>query len=185
VLLLEHSQHLPAVLAEQDRLFAGDSAATLGNLRQMTMLEWCVKEAERLYPPLVVLMRMVMSEFIYDRYRVPPGSLIMISPGVSHRLPEVFNDPDSYDPYRFAPGREEDRRTPYALIGFGGGKHRCVGLAFAYQQVKVIWSVLFRRYELKLLDPPMRPDYSTFVAGPRRPCRVHYRCRGPQSQRPG
>lgn len=183
VLLLEHSQHLPAVLTEQDRVFADDSAMTLGKLRQMTMLEWCVKEAERMHPPLVVLMRMAMGEFVHDRYRVPAGSLVMISPGVSHRLPDVFSDPDSYDPYRFAPDREEDRRTPYGLIGFGGGKHRCVGLAFAYQQVKVIWSVLFRRYELKLFDQPMRPDYSTFVAGPRRPCRVRYRCRGPHPKR--
>lgn len=180
VLLLEHSKHLPAVLIEQHRLFIDDDPSmTLGKLRQMTLLEWCIKEAERMHPPLVVLMRMAMGEFVHDGYRVPAGSLVMVSPGVSHRLPEVFSDPDNYDPYRFAPDREEDRRTPYAMIGFGGGKHRCIGLAFAYQQVKVIWSVLFRRYELELLQQPIRPDYSTFVAGPRRPCRVRYRLRGP------
>jgi len=66
------------------------------------------------------------------------GDLAMVSPAVSHGIPEIFSDPGRFDPERFAPPREEDRRTPYALIGFGGGKHRCIGLAFACQQVKVI-----------------------------------------------
>ncbi|MBV9314490.1 MAG: cytochrome P450, partial [Pseudonocardia sp.] len=65
VLLLEHSKHLPAVLAEQHRLLVDDWSMTLGKLRQMTLLEWCVKEAERMRPPLVVLMRMAMKEFVY------------------------------------------------------------------------------------------------------------------------
>ena len=54
---------------------------------------------------------------------------------------------------RFGPGREEDRKSAYRLIGFGGGRHRCIGLTFAYLQVKAIWSVLLRRYELSLVDP--------------------------------
>jgi len=58
---------------------------------------------------------------------LPSGDLAMVAPAVTHRLPHIFRDPECYDPDRFAPGREEDRRTPFALIGFGGGKHRCIG----------------------------------------------------------
>ena len=68
---------------------------------------------------------------------------------------------------------------PYALIGFGGGKHRCIGLAFANQQVKVIWSVLLRRYIFDLVDRDQRPNYATFVVGPRQPCLIRYRSRSP------
>src|SRR5215510_10335914 len=105
------------------------------------------------------------------------GDLVLVSPAISHRIPEIFLDPARYDPDRFAPPREEDRRTPNALIGFGGGQHRCIGLAFAYQQVKVIWSVVLRRYALSLVDRDPQPNYATFVVGPRAPCRVRYQRR--------
>jgi sterol 14alpha-demethylase len=90
-------------------------------------------------------------------------------------MPEVFTDPDRYDPDRFAPGREEHRRARYAILTFGGGRHGCIGMTFAYLQVKAIWSTLMRRFELRLLDSRPQPNYATFVVGPRPPCRLHYR----------
>ncbi|HEX2317128.1 MAG TPA: cytochrome P450 [Thermomonospora sp.] len=176
VLLLEHRHHLPAVLAELDAAFADDPVVTLEKLRRLDLLDRCVREAERLHPPLVLLMRKALRETVVEGRRIAPGTLVMLSPGVSHRLPELFREPDRYDPARFGPGREEGR-APYSLIGFGGGRHRCPGLAFSYQQVKIIWSVLLRRFDLMLGQRPNPPDYSTFIVGPRRPCLVHYRRR--------
>jgi sterol 14-demethylase len=173
ILLLQHPHHLAPILAEQAAVF-GTQGITLAALKQLVRLERCIKEAERLHPPLVMLMRKALEDFEFDGHVVSAGDLVMISPAVSHRIPEIFADPSRYDPDRFAPPREEDRRTPYALIGFGGGKHRCLGLAFAYQQVKVIWSILLRRYTFELVDRDQRPDYATFVVGPREPCLVRY-----------
>jgi sterol 14alpha-demethylase len=180
VLLLQHPHHLPPILAEQAMVLGADGM-TLAALKQLTRLERCIKEAERLHPPLVMLMRKVLKDFEFAGHVVPAGDLAMVSPAVSHRIPEIFADPCRYDPDRFAPPREEDR-IPYALIGFGGGKHRCVGIAFAYQQIKVIWSILLRRYEFDLIDRDQRPNYATFVVGPRQPCRICYR-RRPTTQR--
>jgi len=126
---------------------------------------------------LVMLMRKIVRDFTYRGYHVPAGGLLMVSPAVSHRIPEVFHDPGVYDPRRFAPGREEDRKSSYTLIGFGGGRHRCIGLTFAQQQVKVIWSVLLQRFEVELVKKQHEPDYSTFVIGPRPPCVIRYRRR--------
>ncbi|MBB5118962.1 cytochrome P450 [Streptomyces eurocidicus] len=179
VLLLNHPEHIPALLCEQERAMEGHKAVTAALLRRMEHLEHCVREAERLHPPLVLLIRRALRDFDHAGRRIPAGTLVMISPAVSHRLPDVFRDPDRFDPGRYAPGREE-HTVPYALIGFGGGKHRCVGLAFAYQQVKIIWSVLLRGFELRLGRPgPCVPDYSTFVPGPRTPCPIRYRRRTP------
>jgi sterol 14alpha-demethylase len=101
----------------------------------------------------------------------------MVSPAAGHRLAEVFGEPDRYDPDRFGPARQEDRRVKHALIGFGGGHHRCIGTTFAQQQIKVIWSVLLQRFELTPARTGHRPDYTTFVVGPRPPCVVRYRRR--------
>jgi sterol 14-demethylase len=176
VLLLGHADHLAAVVDERHRVL-GDAAVTLPALRDLVRLDRCIKEAERLHPPLVMLMRKVLRDVEVEGRVAPAGGLAMVSPALSHRLADVFTEPDRYDPDRFGPGRQEDRRHRHALIGFGGGHHRCIGSAFAYQQIKVIWSVLLRRFDLELVDPDVRPDYATFVVGPRPPCRVRYRRR--------
>ena len=175
VLLMEHPEYLPAILQEQRDVFKGEMS--LDALRKMGAMERAIKEAERLRPPLIMLMRKMLKDFEYGGYRAPAGGLAMVVPAVSHRLPEVFTDPARYDPDRFAPGREEDRKSSYTLIGFGGGHHRCIGLTFAQQQIKVIWSVLLRKFDLELVEHGHQPDYSTFVIGPKRPCLVRYRRR--------
>jgi sterol 14-demethylase len=90
-----------------------------------------------------------------------------------------------FDPERYKPGREEDKRV-FAWIPFGAGRHRCVGAAFALIQLKAIFSVLLRRYELEMLQPSetYRNDHSKMVVQLRQPCRVRYRRRAVQSVAP-
>ncbi len=175
VLLHQHPQFLPAIMKEQHDVFGDGSGMTLDTLRKLGGLERAIKEAERMRPPLIMLMRKLLRDFTYRGYHVPAGGLLMVSPAVSHRVPETFRDPNTYDPDRFGPGREEDRKSSYTLIGFGGGRHRCIGLTFAQQQVKVIWSVLLQRFRIELVQQHHEPDYSTFVIGPRRPCLIRYK----------
>lgn len=176
VLLLEHPAYLARVLEEQRETLDAETIG-LEHLRRLSVLERAIKEAERMHPPLVMLMRRVVEDFHDGDVVAPAGGLAMVSPAAGHRLPEVFAEPDRFDPDRFAPGREEDRRARNALIGFGGGHHRCIGSAFAQQQIKMIWSVILRRFELSLATGGHRPDYATFVVGPRPPCRLRYRRR--------
>jgi sterol 14-demethylase len=177
LLLLENPAFLPPILDEQEEVFGQGEDMSLERLRRLVLLERAIKEAERMRPPLVMLMRAVRRELDYGGFTLAPGELAMVSPAVTHRLPEVFAEPDRYDPDRFSPGRAEDRKALYSLIGFGGGKHRCIGLTFAYQQIKVIWSVLLREFDLELVLPRHEPDYDTFVVGPRQPCLIRYRRR--------
>jgi sterol 14-demethylase len=175
VLLFQNPERAEAVTREARDCLHG--TVLLAKLKRMRQMEYCLKEAERLYPPLVMFMRKTVEPFAVDGVDIPPGNLVMVSPSVSHRRPDVFRNPDRFDPDRFAPPREEDRRTPYSLIGFGGGKHRCIGMAFAHQQIKVIWGLLLQRFNFELVDTDVAPDYATFVVGPRAPCRVRYRRR--------
>ncbi len=177
LLLLEHPAYLDAVLAEQRMVFGEGRPIDLETLRRLVALERCIKEAERMHPPLIMLMRRVVRDLAYGEWVVPAGDMAMVSPAAGHRLAEVFSEPDRYDPDRFGPERQEDRRVKHALIGFGGGHHRCIGTTFAQQQIKVIWSVLFQRFELSPARTGHVPDYSTFVVGPRTPCVVRYQRR--------
>jgi sterol 14alpha-demethylase len=176
ILLHQHPHYLPPILEEQARELAVNDL-TSESLKRLVVLERAIKEAERLRPPLIMLMRSVQQPLRVNGYQLPAGSLALASPAVSHRLPAIYTEPDRFDPERFAPGREEDRRASYSLIGFGGGKHRCIGMVFAYQQIKIIWTSILRRYDIELVERDYRPDYRTLVVGPRQPCRIRYRRR--------
>ena len=68
--------------------------------------------------------------------------MVATSPAYSHRLPHVFSRPDEFDPERFAAPREEDKAAPFSFIGFGGGRHGCMGSNFAILQVQAVPSLL-------------------------------------------
>ena len=67
-------------------------------------------------------------------------------------------------------------QKPFSFIGFGGGRHGCMGTNFAYLQIKTILSVMLRNFEMKLVDPFPEPDYTSMVVAPK-PCRIHFKRR--------
>jgi sterol 14-demethylase len=169
---------MKGVVDELEALYADGREVSYQALREIPAFERVVQEVLRLHPPLIILMREVMSDFHYKGWTVPAGTTVAVSPAVSNRMPECFADAERFDPDRYAPGREEDKRV-FAWIPFGGGRHRCVGAAFAMIQLKAIFSVLLRRYELEMAQPPesYRPDHSKMVVQLVQPCRVRYRRR--------
>jgi cytochrome P450 len=72
---------------------------------------------------------------------------LFIFPMLTHRLPEIYKNPDAFDPDRFALPREEDQKQPYSLIGFGGGVHSCLGVELAKMEMKIILSTLLQKYD--------------------------------------
>jgi sterol 14-demethylase len=173
--LLRNPAELRRVNDEIDRVFAGQPVSHQA-LRELVMTENAVKESLRMHPPLFMLVRVAQQDWVYKGYFVPKGTWIVISPTVAHRMPEVFADPDRFDPDRFAPPREEDKRD-FAFIAFGGGRHKCLGNAFAILQIKAILALLLGQYEFELAGDPIASDFQGLVVGPKEPCRVKYRRR--------
>jgi sterol 14alpha-demethylase len=175
--LLQHPAYLDTVLEEIQAVLQGEGELGLETVRRMQRLEWALKETERTQPVAEMLMRYNAEPYELCGYHIPEGWLSVISPAVSHRLPEIFSEPDKYDPERFAPGREEHRAHPYSLAGFGGGRHKCLGMNFAYHEMQVIFSLLLQRFHLELVDPHPKRDLKANTSRPVRPCWVRYRRR--------
>ncbi|MET0286930.1 MAG: cytochrome P450 [Polyangiales bacterium] len=171
--LVKHPDYLDRVLAELDSVYPEGTDVTFQSLRQIPLTEYAVKEALRLHSPLWILMRAVVSTFEYGGYTFEPGTWIANSPWVSHRLPGVFTNPMAFDPDRFGPGREEDKKQ-FTFVSFGGGRHKCLGNAFALLQVKTIFAILLRGFSFELLHNPIIPE-SGLVMGPKKPFRVRYK----------
>lgn len=175
--ILQNPSYLQRCIEEVDRVFGGGRPVTHASLRELTVIENAVKEALRMHPPLFMLVRVVKQDFTYKGYFIPEGTWIVVSPTVSHRMPDVFTDPDSFDPDRFSPGREEDKRRDFAFISFGGGRHKCLGNAFAILQIKAILALLLGQFDFGLCGDAITTDFHGLVLGPKEPCRVRYRRR--------
>ncbi len=82
----------------------------------------------------------------------------MISPWVLHRHRRLWNDPDYFDPERFAPGRREKIHR-FAYLPFGAGPRVCIGMGFAMQEATIILSSILRRFRLELVaGHPVEPQ---------------------------
>jgi len=176
--LCRHPDWMKRVTEELDALYADGRDVSYQALREIPQLENVLKETLRLHPPLILLMRKVAQPFSYKEWSVEPGKMVGVSIATSNRDPALFRDPERFDPSRFEPGREEDR-SGFGYIPFGAGRHRCVGAAFAMMQLKAIFSLLLRRYEFELAQPPAsyHSDHSKMVVQLAQPCRVRYRRR--------
>jgi cytochrome P450 len=92
---------------------------------------------------------MSVKPFEFAGHRVPAGVHIIHSSWVTHRLPDVFPNPDVFDPDRFT--AEERRKLPQgAYIPFGGGQRICIGKRFGQLVVKSVASVVLQRFAVAL-----------------------------------
>ncbi|PKB19355.1 cytochrome P450 [Novosphingobium kunmingense] len=149
----------------QDRLRAEAMAVTGGpgrplsydDLGKLELTEMAFKEALRLIPPVPSTPRRALREFTFGGYRIPAGTPVGISAAMVHKMEEHWPDPERFDPLRFTP-EEVAKRHKYAWIPFGGGAHMCLGLHFAYMQVKILMAQLLTRYRIEI-EPGYAPKW--------------------------
>ncbi len=177
--LLRNPDWMDGVVVELDELYAEESDVTYQALREIPKLESSVKEALRLHPPLIILMRLAMQPVHVGDITIEPGKLVAASPAVSNRLPDAFDDNEAFDPARYIEPRHDDLDNPWNWIPFGAGRHRCVGAAFAMMQLKAIFSILLQDWTFEMAQPPetYRNDHSKMVVQLEQPCVVRYRRR--------
>ena len=175
--LLRNQDELAAVDHELAELYAGGTEVSYQALREMPRLESAIKEALRLHPPLILLLRVAKEDLEFGGFSIKAGQMVGASPSVSNRIAEDFPDADAFQPARYLDPREEDRSNPWTWIPFGAGRHRCVGAAFAMMQLKAIFSVLLLDWEFELAQPAdsYRNDHSKMVVQLQQPCVVRYR----------
>lgn len=175
--LARHPEHLAIAREQIDAAITPGEPLELRRLSGLKHIAWSVREIERLHPSATMLLRGVDEELEVGGFRVPAGWSALVCPAVAHRLPSLFADPDRFDPSRYAPGREEDKQDRFALIGFGGGLHKCTGMNFANQEIMLISALMLQRFDVEVLT---REITTTMGKGAARPSPTHisYRLRG-------
>src|ERR1700754_3822680 len=146
--------HHPDVLARlceaRDRVLAG-AAPSIDQLeRETPHLDMVLDEVLRLSPPSWIGPRRAVRAFEFGGYTVPRDAYVNYCSWASHRIPEVFPDPEAFIPERFT--RERKAALPRgAYVPFGGGSRICIGKRCGQTEVKLVATMLLQRLRLDAL----------------------------------
>jgi cytochrome P450 len=148
--LARHPEVTRRLHEEQDRVLGGRTPTPQQLEKEMPYLEMVLDEVLRLYPPAWIGPRRAVAEFEFGGYTVPKGAYVNYCSWASHRLPEVFPQPEAFVPERFT--RERKAALPRgAYVPFGGGSRICIGKRFGQTEVKLVATMLLQRLRLESL----------------------------------
>jgi cytochrome P450 len=147
-LLAQHAEVEAALHAELASVLAGraPSVDDVPGLRYTAMV---VNEVLRLYPPAWGIAREAVEDCQIAGYRVPRGSIVLMSQAVMHRDSRYFEDPDSFKPERWANGLA-NQLPRYAYFPFGGGQRLCIGNTFALMEAALLIGTIAQTYRFRL-----------------------------------
>ncbi len=137
----------------------GGAHLAYDRLGDMDYAERTFNEALRCVPPVPFIPRRVMRDFEFRGKTIPAGCNVSVSPGFVHMMPELWTEPEKFDPDRFSPNRAEHRNHKFAWAPFGGGAHKCLGMHFAYMQVKAFSFQFLQRFRVRV-EPGYEPQWA-------------------------
>lgn len=148
--LARHPDVVARLQEEQDRVLGGETPDIETLEREMPYLDMVLDEVLRLYPPAWIGPRRAVRDFEFAGHRVAHGAYVNYCSWASHRIPEVFPEPEAFIPERFT--RERKAALPRgAYVPFGGGSRICIGKRFGQTEVKLVATMLLQRLRLDAL----------------------------------
>ncbi len=173
--------HLPQVreklLEELDKLGENPDPNTIFQLPYLNAI--CC-ETLRLYPVAIsALNRVVKSPLQIGGYKFEPGTLLIPSIYLTHHREDLYPQPKQFKPERFL----ERQFTPYEYLPFGGGNRRCIGMALALFEMKLVLVTILSHWQMELADSkPVQPIRKGLLFGPAGGVRMVVKKKRPQNQ---
>ncbi|KAK9501862.1 hypothetical protein O3M35_012512 [Rhynocoris fuscipes] len=166
--LAKHPKIMAKVRDEIKQHAKDDESLTYDAVRDMTYLEQCVKEGQRKYPQVPFLFRICTKEYaLPNGFIIPKGQTLMVPVKAVHYNPEIYPEPNEFQPERFDP----DRVIPScAFLPFGNGPRMCIAMRFVMMEMKYALAKLLLNYEFKVSPKTVEPltfDPKSFVLMPK------------------
>jgi cytochrome P450 len=157
VLLAQHPEVEARLLAEVDSVLGG-RLPTVADAPRLPYTEHVFTESLRLYPTAWAIGREAIRDTSIGGQRIRKGTNVLMSPWVIHRDPRFYDQPDVFNPDRWADGLEK-RLPRFAYVPFGGGQRVCIGSSFAQLESTLLLAQIAQRFHLALADParPVEP----------------------------
>ncbi len=148
-LLSQHPEVEARLHAEVDEVLGG-RLPTAADLPHLPYTRMVLAESMRLFPPAWIMGRQPLEGFEIGGYRIPAGSIVIMSTWVIHHDPRFYDEPFAFRPERWTP-EEESRRHRFAYLPFGAGPRKCIGEGFAWMEGMLMLATLARRWRLRLV----------------------------------
>ncbi|MGC2660912.1 MAG: cytochrome P450 [Bryobacteraceae bacterium] len=158
-LLSQHPQVDRKMQQEVDDCLDG-RIPTMEDIPRLAYTRMVIDEAMRLYPSFPMYFRTSRAPDQLGPYEIPGDASIVISPYATHHSPEYWDEPERFDPERFAPGRlsTDSKRAYYP---FGHGKRICIGRDFALTEATTVLSMIAQRFNRRLVPgTKIEPHYA-------------------------
>jgi cytochrome P450 len=155
ILLARYPEMRLAIAETLDSTFDGMSP-TIEQVYDLTLLDHFIKESMRLLPPVVYTARIGVEAFELGGYRLAKDSMVILSHFITHRMPEIYADPDAFLPERWA----NLDVSPYQYLPFSAGSRMCIGATFASLEMRTVLAMVLKRFQI---TPMGKIDYQ--VAG--------------------
>nr|XP_056711048.1 cytochrome P450 4V2 [Euleptes europaea] len=145
-LIASHPEVQRKIHHELDEVF-GDSNrhVTSDDLKKLRYLECVIKETLRLFPSVPYFARTLQETCHIRGFTLPKGTDVLIGPCVLHRDPNVFPEPEKFQPERFSMENSAGRH-PYAYLPFSAGPRNCIGQRFAQMEEKTVLATVLRNF---------------------------------------
>ncbi len=169
-LLAQHPE-VRTRLQNELRTVFGDREMNAEELGKVPLLDWVLNESMRLYPPAWLQMRFSTKDIELDGVILPAGTMLIMSQWITHRLPDLWQDADTFQPERWNPANKQSI-PPGAYFPFGGGPRTCIGMPLAQQEARIILATVLQNYTP---EPPVdyTPGFQPLITlRPKNPLRV-------------
>ncbi len=141
--LLALSPQWAAALEDEVARVTGGGPVESAHLDRLVLVQQVLKESMRLYPPVPLLSRQCVAPARLGAVEIAPGATVVMPIYAMHRHAKRWEDPDAFDPGRFAPEREA-QIPRYQYLPFGAGPRICIGMAFAMLEATAMLATLLR-----------------------------------------
>ncbi|NMG09914.1 cytochrome P450 [Brasilonema sp. UFV-L1] len=148
--LLSQYPDVESKLQEELATVLGGRTPTFEDLPNLKYTKMVIQETMRLYPAVWILSMTNIADDQISGYHIPAGSMIVLSPYVTHHHPAFWENPENFEPERWAPERSASRPR-YAYFPFGSGPRQCLGDVFVTTEIQLIVAMISQHLSLKLV----------------------------------
>ncbi|HET7566034.1 MAG TPA: cytochrome P450 [Gemmatimonadaceae bacterium] len=146
-LLSLHPDVERAMHAEVDAVLE-DRPATMDDVARLPYTRMVLAESMRLYPPAWIIGRKSIDDYEVSGYRIPAGSVLLMSQYVVHHDARHYPDPERFAPERWTP-EAQAARAKFSYFPFGGGPRQCIGEHFAWTEGILLLATIAQRWRLR------------------------------------
>ena len=164
-LLSQHPEVMANVRAELAAVLGGREPQ-FRDLGVLSYTRRTLDESLRLYPPAWIMGRRALGDDRLGDADIPEGSVLALSPYITHRNPAYWDDPERFDPDRMKETKASLRR-PFAYFPFGGGPRLCIGHNMAMLEAQLIIGTIAQRFDMRLVEGHQVVPERLFVLRPR------------------